>query len=402
MYGFRKPYTAASFAGEELWGLGYKPVLIAAQVLGYTVSKFIGIKVVSEVEPRRRAALLVALVAASELALVLFALTPAPLNLAFLFLNGLPLGMVFGLVLGFLEGRRQTELLAAGLCGSFIVADGFVKSVGATLLEAGVSEAWMPAAAGLLFAPPLALFAWMLSRIPPPDADDIAHRSERAPMPAGARRAMFRRHATGLLLLAAVYLLVTILRSVRADFAPEIWSGLLGEPAAPSSYSLSEFVVAIAVTALLGAVVVIRDNRRAFLAGLALAIAGCGVLATALALRASGAASPFAFMVLGGIGLYLPYIAVHTVLFERLIAMTRERGTIGYLMYLVDSVGYLGYVAVLLGRNLLGPPDDFLDAFLMLNWIIAIGCLVLLALCWVSFGALRDRAGKTGIREAAA
>jgi hypothetical protein len=395
MYGFRKPYTAASFAGEGLWGLGYKPVLVAAQVLGYTVSKFVGIKVVSEVEPHRRAMLLVALVAVAELALVGFAVTPAPYNLGFLFLNGLPLGMVFGLVLGFLEGRRQTELLAAGLCGSFIVADGFVKSVGASLLGAGVSESWMPALAGILFAPPLVLFAWMLGRIPAPDAEDVAHRSERAPMLPAARRAMFRRHATGLSLLAAAYLMITILRSVRADFAPEIWTGLLGEPAPPSAYSLSELVVAIAVTALLGAIVVIRDNRRAFLTGLGLAIAGCGLLVFALLLRSAGMATPFAFMVLGGIGLYLPYIAVHTVLFERLIAMTRERGTIGYLMYVVDSIGYLGYVAVLLGRNLLGAPEDFLASFLNLNWIVAIGCILLLALCWLSFGAMRDRTPST-------
>ena len=38
--------------------------------------------------------------------------------------------MVFGLVLGFLEGRRMNECMAAGLCASFILADGFTKSVG--------------------------------------------------------------------------------------------------------------------------------------------------------------------------------------------------------------------------------------------------------------------------------
>jgi Family of unknown function (DUF5690) len=36
--------------------------------------------------------------------------------------------MVFGLILGFLEGRRHTEALTAGLCASFILADGTSKS----------------------------------------------------------------------------------------------------------------------------------------------------------------------------------------------------------------------------------------------------------------------------------
>src|SRR5262249_46753054 len=174
MYAFRKPFTAGSFTELTLWGIGFKTVLVTAQVLGYTLSKFIGIKVVSEVEPRRRAVLLLGLVGVAELALLLFAVTPAPFNALWLFCNGVPLGMVFGLVLGFLEGRRHTEALAAGLCTSFILADGVAKSAGAILLELGVTESWMPFVAGLVFTPPLILFAWMLSRIPAPTLRDVA------------------------------------------------------------------------------------------------------------------------------------------------------------------------------------------------------------------------------------
>ena len=42
MYAFRKPFTAGEFSGVELWGMGYKTILVAAQVGGYTISKFIG------------------------------------------------------------------------------------------------------------------------------------------------------------------------------------------------------------------------------------------------------------------------------------------------------------------------------------------------------------------------
>ncbi len=83
-----------------------------------------------------------------------------------MFLNGLSLGMVFGLVIGFLEGRRMTEALTAGLCASFILADGATKSVGTWLLDRGIGEGWMPGVAGLIFFPPLLLFVWMLSKIP--------------------------------------------------------------------------------------------------------------------------------------------------------------------------------------------------------------------------------------------
>lgn len=93
-------------------------------MLGYTASKFLGIRVVSEVSPARRAGLILALVAVAGLGLLLFAVTPAPWNVVWLFANGLPLGMIFGLVLVVFEGRRPSEALAAGLCDSFVVANG--------------------------------------------------------------------------------------------------------------------------------------------------------------------------------------------------------------------------------------------------------------------------------------
>lgn len=386
MYGFRKPFTAGGYTDADglVAGLGYKTVLVAAQVFGYTASKFLGIKVVAEAKPGHRAVLLLGLIAAAELALVLFAVTPPPYNLVWLFANGLPLGMVFGLVLGFLEGRRHTEALAAGLCASFVVADGVAKSAGAWLLAAGVAPYWMPAAAGLLFGPPLVLSVAFLARVPPPSGLDIAARGERAPMTRADRRAYYARYATGLTLLVGVYLLVTILRSVRADFAPEIWAGLQGA-VAPATFAASESVVAAGVLVLIGATTVFRDNRRGFLAGLALAGAGAvAVGAAPFGLRA-GALSPFAFMVVTGVGLYLPYIAVQTTILERLMAMTRDRGTIGYLVSLTDAVGYLGYVGVLLARGAVVPGGDFLPFFVGLCGVVAAACLVLLVPCWRYF-----------------
>ena len=67
-------------------------------------------------------------------------------------LNGLPLGMIWGLVFSYLEGRRQTELLGAGLSVSFIFSSGVVKSVGKVLMQDfGVTQMWMPFLTGLIF-----------------------------------------------------------------------------------------------------------------------------------------------------------------------------------------------------------------------------------------------------------
>ncbi len=361
-YGFRKPFTAASFDDGTVLGIGEKTLLVTAQVLGYAASKFVGIRVIAETPPRRRAAGIVLLTATAEAALVLFGLAPSPWHVACLFLNGLALGMVFGLVLGFLEGRRTTEALAAGLCASFILADGVTKSVGTWLLDRGVTERWMPAAAGLIFLPPLLAAVWMLGRIPPPDDRDLALRSGRPTMSRADRLSMLRRHGVGLLPIFAAYFLVTIARSLRADFAPEIWRGL-GVEVDPALFSNSEVLVALAVLLANGLGVLIVDNRRAFFTSICVGTAGGLLMLASLAGLERGWLGGFAFMVLLGTGLYLPYVAVHTTIFERLIAMVRDRGNLGFLMYVADSVGYFGYVIVMIARGALPSGGGFLQFF---------------------------------------
>jgi Family of unknown function (DUF5690) len=384
MYAFRKPFTAGTYAESPLAGIGFKSVLVISQVLGYTVSKFIGIKVVSEIAPSKRAGMLLLLIGTAELALFFFAVTPAPYNAVWLFFNGLPLGMVFGMVLGFLEGRRQTEAMTAGLCTSFIVADGVVKSIGTWLLNQGVGTYWMPFVCGALFVPPLLLFVWMLARIPRPSERDVANRAERVPMTGVDRWAMFRRYWFGLTLLMVVYLLVTILRSLRGDYALEIWQGL-GVEVDANLFTWTEMAVAFGVLVLCGSTMFIATHRRAFFTAMGLAMAGSALVLFALFALREGLISPFSFVVLHGLGLYLPYIAVHTTIFERLIAMTRDKGNIGYLMYLVDAFGYLGYVLVLLCKNLLQPGEQFLPFFLGISWVIAGASLTLLIPCWRFF-----------------
>jgi hypothetical protein len=77
-------------------------------------------------------------------------------------------GHDLGLVFGFLEGRRLTEVLGAMLCASFILSSGVAKSVGKMLLLSHVDERWMPAISGLIFAPLLLIAVVALAQLPPP------------------------------------------------------------------------------------------------------------------------------------------------------------------------------------------------------------------------------------------
>lgn len=368
MYAFRKPFAAAAWSGESVGGIDLKIALVISQVVGYALSKFASVKFLSELPPARRVTALFVAIGVAEVALVGVGVLPPGGKLVAIFVTGLPLGAVWGLVFGFLEGRRTSEILGAGLSISYIVASGAVKTVGRWVLGAGVPEAWMPAAVGALFLPAFAVSVWLLSCLPPPDADDERERAERAPMDASARVTFFARHAFGLGALTVLYVLLTGYRDFRDNFAFELWSAL-GYGEAPAVLTYSELPIAVVVLVSLALVVRVRDNRRAFFAVHALMLAGATLIGIATVLFTIGALGGAAWMVLVGAGLYLAYVPYGCVLFDRLMAMTRMAGTAVFMIYVTDAAGYAGSVVLLLFKHFGAPDIDWLPFFVRLSYV---------------------------------
>lgn len=362
MYAFRKPFSVAIFNVVPGWHfeLDYKIALVLAQVAGYALSKLMGVKLIAEFQPARRAGAILKLIFLSWVALILFAVVPAPWNVFAMFLNGLPLGMIWGLVFGFMEGRRTSEVLGAILCASFILSSGAVKSVGKLLMDSWhVSPYWMPAAAGAIFFPILLLSVWALSILPPPSASDEAARVKRAPMDAAARASFLSRFGTGIACLVICYIMVTAIRDFRDNFAAELWTALgFGKEAAV--YTASELPVAVLALTVLGVIIVVKDNVKALLVIHAVVIAGLLLLGLSTLAFQAGFLSPLSWMILSGAGLYMAYVPFNAMLFDRLIAVSGTVGTAGFLIYVADASGYLGSCALLLWRNF---------GLLQLNWL---------------------------------
>jgi hypothetical protein len=373
MYAFRKPYTAAAWEGDEVGGVELKIALVLGQVLGYATSKFLSIKLVTELDPRRRARVLVGLIAAAELSLLVFAVVPPWAKVIVIFFNGLPLGAVWGLVFGFLEGRRTSEILGAGMSASYIVASGAVKSVGRMVLDAGVPETWMPFLTGLMFFPPFLLAIALLRRLPPPDEADIAARTIRLPMDAAQRRMFFGRFALGLSVLTALYMLLTAYRDFRDNFAIEIWAEL-GWKDAPSIFTVSEIPVALCVLVGLALLYRVGDNRRAFFA--VHGLMGVGTLLVGLSTLAfdAGWIGPVGWMIAIGVGLYLAYVPYGSMLFDRLIAYTGTAGTAVFMIYVTDAFGYAGSIGVMVYKNFGEADLSWLAFFRGFSYTTAIAC----------------------------
>ncbi len=377
MYAFRKPFTSAQYADYILWGIDYKIILIIAQLVGYTLSKYFGIKIISELSASKRTITLIFLMAFSWLALLFFGIVPAPYNLPFMFLNGLPLGMIWGVVFSYIEGRRHTELLGVAMASSFIISSGIVKGVGSYLLiNLQVSEMWMPFFTGLLFLPILFLGIYLLHSLGNPDEGDVLARTERKPMDAAERKAFFKRFAPGIIFSIIIYVCLTIFRDLRDNFAVEFWKSF-GIENIPSLLVLSELPIALFVILIIGSMIFIKNNKQAFFFNFYILLFGGVLLLLSTILFSNDLLSPTVWMILVGFSMYLPYIAFHALFFERWIAYFKIKSNIGYLMYIVDAAGYLGSTLVLLFKNFSNVDYSWVAFFIVTAFVTSILIILL-------------------------
>ncbi|WP_106917740.1 DUF5690 family protein [Chryseobacterium aurantiacum] len=385
MYGFRKPFTVASFEGLSYWGVDYKILIIIAQAVGYFISKFIGIKFISELRPTKRIGYLFTFIAVAEIALLGFAVVPAPYNILFMFINGIPLGMIWGIVFSYIEGRKTTEIIGLFLCSSFVVSSGFTKSVGKFLMDTfSISEFWMPFSAGLIFIVPLIIFGMFLERIPQPTEEDILLKSKREPLNGKGRKELIYRFFVPIVCIIFLYICLTVLRDFRDNFSREIWDGL-NFTFDSSIFTLTEIPIAAMVLLILSFMVRVKNNKRAFAYYHYILFAGILTVGLSTYLFQQSSLSPFLWMTISGFGMYLCYIPFNGIYFDRMIAAFDIKGNVGFLIYIVDSFGYLGSVLILLYKNFGSAQTSWLSFYITLNYIITFSVLILSVIAFLSF-----------------
>jgi hypothetical protein len=428
MYAFRKPFAAAKFEGLSFFGteVELKTALVVSQIVGYALSKFVGIKVCSEAGGDRRATLLVILILWAEAALLLFAILPPNWRIVPIFLNGLPLGMVWGLVVSYLEGRRTSELLLAGLSCSYIVSSGMVKDFGRALTEGAVadwwlgvpmigagmsslmskvSEAWMPAVAGLYFLPVFLVSVWMLNQIPRPSTLDVQERVERKPMSREERLAFVKQFTLGIALLCGAYFFLTAYRDFRDNYQVELFDELgYGYAANKTIISRAETIVMFGVLGALALLNLVREARMGLIAAFGVMAGGVALMGVSTLLLDAGAISGFWWMTLIGLGSYLAYVPYGSLLFDRLLASTKVVGTAVFAIYLADAIGYTGSVGVQLFKDLAQSGTSrlaFFKGFTYFMSVLGTICLVWSCAYFVRRQQEAQKAGDT-IKEATA
>jgi len=386
MYAFRKPFGAATFDGLEFLntGINLKTAFVISQIIGYTISKYLGCKFCSEIGRHHQAKALTAMILIAELALLGFAVLPANLKVAAIFINGLPLGMVWGLVSRYLEGRKTAELLFAGLSCSYIIASSSVKTVGAWIMETGVSQFWMPATVGAIFLIPFLLAVFLLNQLPLPSEEDVISRSKRTVMDSGDRMAFIRQFLTGIILLLVLYFFLTAYRDFRDNYMPEVFSAM-GYSSEPTLFSKADYPIAFGIMIVMALLNLAKDHRRGIVAVFAVMISGMVLMGVATLLKDLGQINGLWWMILIGFGAYLAYVPFGAVLFERIMASTKAVGTAVFAIYLCDAVGYTGSVGIQLYKDLGQPQLDYYQFLRLFTYTMAFVGTTLFAISSVYF-----------------
>ncbi|MBC7407375.1 MAG: hypothetical protein H7339_03215, partial [Arcicella sp.] len=86
-----------------------------------------------------------------------------------------------------------------------------------------------------------------------------------------------------------------------------------------------------------------------------------------------------------GIGLYMAYVPYNGMLFDRLLAVLKEKGNVGFLFYLADFSGYLVTVIILIYQNFGNQQISWLNFLTDLAQILPIICIISITVSFFYF-----------------
>lgn len=381
VYALRKPYTAAAFDGMEIFNMDYKVAVTIAQIIGYVISKCIGIKLISELKKEERMKFILMSVGMAELSLVLFGLLPAPYNIVAMFLNGLSLGCMWGVIFSFIEGRRLTDILASLLGVSMVISSGTAKSVGLFVMNSmHVSEFWMPALIGAIALPFLILLGYLLNRLPEPTAEDVAMKSERETLDGRQRWSLFRNYMPFLIMLFVANIVIVILRDIKEDFLVNI---IDVSAYSPWVFAQVDSVVTLIILIIFGLMVFVKNNLKALSILFVLIMLGMIVMSVVSFGQSEIQLSPLLWLFVQSLCLYIAYLTFQTLFFDRFIACFRIKGNVGFFIVTTDFLGYTGTVLVLALKEFFNPHVNWALFYNQLAGYAGIFCCITFACSFV-------------------
>jgi len=364
VYMMRSPWRAATYSRDhELIGVEFKDALQISWTVAYFIGKSISAPILGGLGRKGRLPLLLFCAGLCVAAWGGFAAIPREgkkwedwTRVGMIMLTAPPLAFFWCTLFRYLEGRDGTDLTAACLAGALIFGSGLAKTVGSALQDNGVSEETVPVVAGggalvlLVFG-----LMWM-EKLPPPTIEERQRQGDRVKMSFSAQKLFIAEYWMGFIPVGISAIALTALRDFRDVFAADMWQELNDGDNMPSwLFTLTEVIVGAVVLLALAAVGCVKNNQTAFKLIIGYCIFGALLLFTLQFLAddwlfktQTGQA---VWLTASGVGIFLGYIPISAVLYNRLIAALGVRATSVFVISITDVLGYAGSVGLLLFRN---------------------------------------------------
>lgn len=181
----------------------------------------------------------------------------------------------------------------------------------------------------------------------------------------------------GIFCMVLMYMLLATMRDFRDNFSVEIWNEI--QPSWDKSvFSSTEIISGVVVLFFVGSLSLIRNNIKGFWGTQWLIAFGVLVCGGSTMLFQMHYLSPFWWMLLTGLGLFLAYIPIQVAVFERIIALFKLKANAGFFVYMCDSIGYLGSVALVLYKEFFMQNKSWATVLMRFSYIVTLISIILL------------------------
>jgi hypothetical protein len=182
------------------------------------------------------------------------------------------------------------------------------------------------------------------------------------------RWAFVMKFLPGMVMLMIAYFFLTAYRDFRDNFGVEIFDQLGYGDSETAIFTKSELWVAFGVVGTLAVLNLIRNNLMGLIGAFVVMTGGCILMGVGTLLYDAGTISGLQWMIMCGLGSYLAYVPYGSVLFDRLIASTRVMGTAVFVIYIADSIGYVGSISVMAIKDQIAGDMTRLEFFRQLTF----------------------------------
>lgn len=346
MYAIRKPFTGFIFQ-EQLGGINIKNWLVISQLAGYLMSKFFGISFIGNLNKEKRVTYLHLCLITASMPLFFLNITPHFIWPLLFFINGFPLGLVWGIVFSYAEGRNFTELIGSILACTFIFSSGFVKSLAITIhthfhLNIPLTLGLIALGANITAF----ILSYFLKTMPPPDADDELRNTKRKSLSKEERKKVFLASASLVIPAIFMYSIFTILRDIRDNFTAEILQA--DHIYSANSIASIETLLSIFLIFSIPFLTIIKSHYKAIMIIFIICLAGSALNIVGTLLYNAHLCSGITFFLCSGLGLYCGYILINISLMDRIIGFNKTQANAGFLMYTADAAGYIASFCIML------------------------------------------------------